>query len=178
MRTKRLGALAMIAALSLGATMAGEERAEKSQDENRTPQIKCKLRYDLKGWSVFYKSGRGSGDVTCDNGETAKVSIRTHAGGLTFGKSEIVNGHGSFTKVKDITEIYGSYALAEAHGGAAKSGGAQALTKGNVSLSIAGSGHGVDLGLAVGKFTIRPLDEQEASAGLRASSGSVSTDGD
>jgi hypothetical protein len=31
----------------------------------------CRMDYALKGWSVFYKTSRGSGTITCDNGQTA-----------------------------------------------------------------------------------------------------------
>ena len=48
--------------------------------------VKCRMVYDLKGWSVFYKTAEGSGRVTCSNGQSANVKIRVTGGGLTFGK--------------------------------------------------------------------------------------------
>ena len=42
----------------------------------------------------------------------------------------------------------------EASAGVVKSGTAQVLTKGTVSLALAGAGEGVDLGISFGKFTI------------------------
>lgn len=119
-----------------------------------TSQIECKMNFTMKSWSVFYKSGKGYGTIHCDNGQSIKVKLRAQGGGLTFGKSKIVNGKGIFSKVTNIKELYGSYATAEAHGGVVKSGTAQALTKGEVSLSLTGSGNGVDLGFDFGKFTI------------------------
>jgi hypothetical protein len=56
--------------------------------------------------------------------------------------------------VRDIREVLGSYATAEAHAGAVRSSKAQVMTKGEVSLALAGTGRGWDLGVAFGKFVI------------------------
>ena len=74
----------------------------------------------------------------------------------TVGAAKIVNGHGDFSPVEDVREIYGDYANAEAHAGAGKAAEAQVVTKGTVSLALSGKGTGVDLGFAFGKFTISP----------------------
>lgn len=58
--------------------------------------------------------------------------------------------------VHTMSDIFGNYAQAEAHAGLVKSGSAQVLTKGTVSLALAGDGEGVDLGVDVAKFTISP----------------------
>ena len=114
----------------------------------------CRMDYTLKGWSAFYKTSRGSGAITCDNGQTARAKISAKGGGLTAGKSEIRDGHGKFSEVADIRELFGSYASATAAAGAVKSSEAQALTKGEVSLALAGTGTGMELGVSFGKFTI------------------------
>jgi hypothetical protein len=119
--------------------------------------IKCKMTFNLKGWSAFYKTASGHGTITCDNGQTAKVSIRTKGGGLTFGKSDVVGGTGSFSGARNVDELFGSYAQSEAHAGAGKSADAQAMTKGEISLALKGTGRGVDLGFSFGKFTITPV---------------------
>lgn len=116
--------------------------------------VDCRMTYSLRGWSAFYKTATGSGTITCSNGERAKVKIRAKGGGITFGKSEITNGTGEFTGTSSLREVFGSYAQSEAHAGAGKSADAQALTKGTVSLFLAGKGRGVDVGFAFGKFTI------------------------
>ena len=118
-------------------------------------ETQCKMTFTLKSWSAFYKSAKGSGSITCDNGESANVKIKSKGGGLTVGKSEIDEGRGVFSPVESISEVFGSYALAEAHAGAVKSVAAQALTKGEVSLALTGKGEGFDLGAAFGKFTIK-----------------------
>ena len=117
-------------------------------------EVDCKLRFDMSGWSVFYKTASGEGTITCDNGQSLPVTISAKGGGVSFGKQKIVGGTGEFSGVKDIKETLGSYAAAEAHAGAAKSGGAQVMTKGEVSLALAGAGKGWDIGVAFGKFTI------------------------
>ena len=114
----------------------------------------CQMDYTLKGWSAFYKTSRGSGTITCDNGQTATAKISAKGGGLTAGKSEIRDGHGQFSEVADINELFGKYATATAAAGAVKSSEAQALTKGDVSLALAGTGTGMELGVSFGKFKI------------------------
>lgn len=116
---------------------------------------KCKMDFQLKSWSIIFKKADGEGVIKCSNGQTAKVKLRLRGGGLTAGKGEIREGHGVFSEVRDIDELFGSYVAAEAHAGAVKSADAQAMTKGEVSLALSGKGAGVDLGIAVGKFTIK-----------------------
>lgn len=114
----------------------------------------CQMDYTLKGWSAFYKTSRGSGTITCDNGQTARAKISAAGGGLTAGKSQVRDGHGKFSEVADIKELFGSYASATAAAGAVKSSEVQALTKGEVSLALAGTGTGIELGVSFGKFKI------------------------
>lgn len=116
--------------------------------------IDCELRFSMSGWSAFYKTGSGTGTVRCDNGQRMQVTIRSKGGGLSFGKSRIVDGLGRFSGVQRIDEVLGTYATAEAHAGAVKSTKAQVMTKGEVSLALSGTGEGFDLGVAFGKFTI------------------------
>ena len=118
----------------------------------------CEMDFNLKGWSAFVKKARGSGTVTCENGESARVKIRVRGGGLTFGKSEIVEGKAKISGVRNIGEVFGSYASASAHAGVGPSAEATAMTKGEVSLALAGTGRGVDLGIAFSKFKILRAD--------------------
>ena len=103
---------------------------------------------------MIYKHSEGRGVVTCENGKCLRVNIIAKGVGLTAGKSQIDHGTGRFTDVHSLPEVLGSYAEAEAHAGVVKSGAVQILTKGNVSLALAGSGDGVDLGIDVGEFTL------------------------
>src|SRR5262245_20780633 len=117
----------------------------------------CRMTYSLKGWSAFYKTAKGEGTITCDNGQTMKVRVRASGGGITFGKSEIIDGTGKFTEAGSINDLLGGWAQCDARAGAGKSADAQALTKGEISLTLAGKGHGVDVGFAFGKFTIEKM---------------------
>lgn len=119
-------------------------------------ETNCSMTFDVSGWSAFYKTASGNGTVTCDNGQTAKVAIKTTGGGLTVGKSRITDGRGKFSPVLEIGDLYGDYGMAEAHAGAGKSAAAQVMTKGTVSLELTGKGQGIDVGFAFGKFTISP----------------------
>jgi hypothetical protein len=116
--------------------------------------LECKLHYNLAGWSVFYKTASGSGTVTCDNGQSLAVKISAKGGGLTFGKSKIEDGTGKFAGVERINDVLGTYVSAEAHAGAVKSSKATAMTKGDVSLALAGTGKGFDIGIGFGKFVL------------------------
>src|SRR5262245_42222201 len=118
--------------------------------------IKCRLRYDLEGWSFIYKQARGTGRITCSNSATAQVRIVAHGGGPTFGTQRVTDGKGVFSAVRDIGELYGAYAEVDAHAGAGGAVDARVLVKGNVNLSLAGKGQGVSIGVAFGSFRIDP----------------------
>jgi hypothetical protein len=117
--------------------------------------VDCKLKFTMSGWSAFYKRADGTGTVTCNNGQSMNVKLSARGGGLTAGKSTIRDGVGEFSSVQKIEDILGNYASAEAHAGAVKSSKGQVVTKGEISLALAGTGDGWDLGIAFGKFTIK-----------------------
>jgi hypothetical protein len=137
-----LAALALVSAAAFGGTAQAAD-------------LECKLKFTMSGWSVFYKRADGTGTITCNNGQSVAVKLSARGGGLTAGKSTIRDGTGEFAGVHSIDDLFGSYASAEAHAGAVKSSKAQAMTKGEVSLALAGTGEGWDLGIAFGKFTIK-----------------------
>ena len=114
----------------------------------------CHMNFNLKGWSVFYKTAEGSGRITCSNGQYANVKINVVGGGLSFGKMEILDGRGTFSEVLNIDEIFGAYLAAEAHAGAVKSAQASVYTKGEISLAMTGSGRGINIGIDLGKLEI------------------------
>ena len=136
---------ALALALAIGAP-----RASQAAEAN----LDCKLRFSLTGWAAIYKHAEGHGVVTCENGKSMDVKIEAKGGGLTAGKSHIDNGTGKFTDVHKIEDVLGTYAQGDASIGAGKSGTAQVLTKGTVSLALAGAGEGIDIGISFGGFTI------------------------
>jgi len=135
-------------ALGIFAVYPGHVRADNSAE------LDCKLKFSLSTWSAIYKHSEGSGMVTCEDGKSMRVNIAARGAGLTVGKSHVDNGTGRFSDVHRMSDVLGSYAQAEAHAGVVKSGTAQVLTKGSVSLALAGAGEGVDLGIDVGEFTL------------------------
>ena len=143
----RTGMIATLLALAIAVACGAMQTASAQL-------IKCKLAFTLKGWSIAYKTAKGSGTITCDNGQSARVTLSTKGGGFTVGKSTISNGRGEFSEVGSIDELFGSYATADASAGAVRSSDAQVLTKGNVSLAISGTGSGWDLGISFGAFRI------------------------
>lgn len=114
----------------------------------------CEMRFDLEGWSAFYRTASGEGTITCTNGQGAEVRIESRGGGVTFGRRQLRDATGKFTPVADIRDLFGAYAQGEAHAGAGKSAAATVVTKGDISLAIAGTGTGVDVGVAFGRFEI------------------------
>jgi len=142
----------LLLALALAATGAAVLAPQPAAAQAAT--VDCRMDFSLSGWAVIYKEANGAGTVTCSNGQRAAVNISVRGGGLAAGKFEIDDGQGRFSKVRDIAEVFGTYAQAEAQAGAVRSANAQALTKGEVSLALSGTGRGWDLGVSLGGFTI------------------------
>lgn len=120
------------------------------------PDLRCKLTYSLQGWSALYQRAEGKGTVSCADGSTMHILIAARGGGLTAGRWRIDEGTGTFSEVHRPAEVFGRYTQGGAQAGIVKSAGAQVLTKGTVSLALAGRGEGVDLGVAVGEVTLSP----------------------
>jgi hypothetical protein len=139
--------------LVLAALLAGAPLLIAGNAHAAGGEITCRMSFEIHGWSVFYKSSQGTGHVTCSNGQSMTVHLRSKGGGLTFGKSSI-EGIGKFSGIFNIDEILGTYVVGEAHAGAAASSRATVMTKGNVSLALSGTGRGWNLGVDFGKFTI------------------------
>ncbi|WP_313169701.1 hypothetical protein [Stenotrophomonas sp.] len=136
--------MAMMALLGLGMVPAAQAAGN----------IDCELRYNLSGWSAFYKTSSGTGTITCDNGASIPVKITAKGGGLTVGRTTITDGRGRFTGAYTLNDLLGTYAAAEVHASASRATDAQAMTKGDISLALAGTGRGWSLGIGFGKFVI------------------------
>jgi len=122
--------------------------------DHTSSTIECSMDFTLKGKSIFYKTAKGTGQVTCSNGQHAKVKLNVTGGGLSFGSMEILEGKGTFYEVLNIDEIFGGYLAAEAHAGAGKSTQISVYTKGNISLKLTGTGRGINVGFDFGKLEI------------------------
>ncbi len=146
MKQLATGLSATALALVLSATAMPQARAEAALD--------CEMKFSLTGWSAIYKHAEGTGVVTCENGQSMRVVISAKGGGLTVGKTHIDNGTGKFTDVHKMSDILGTYAQGDASAALGKAGTAQVMTKGTVSLALAGAGEGVNLGVSFGGFTI------------------------
>ncbi|WP_296253216.1 hypothetical protein [uncultured Stenotrophomonas sp.] len=136
--------MAMAAVLALGLAPAAQAAGN----------IDCELHYNLTGWSMFYKTSSGTGTITCDNGASIPVKISAKGGGLTVGRTTITDGRGRFSGAYSLNDLLGTYAAAEAHASASRANDAQAMTKGDISLALAGTGHGWSIGVGFGKFVI------------------------
>ena len=136
--------MAMAAVLALGIAPAAQAAGN----------IDCELHYNLTGWSMFYKTSSGTGTITCDNGASIPVKISAKGGGLTVGRTTITDGRGKFSGAYSLNDLLGTYAAAEVHASASRANDAQAMTKGDISLALAGSGRGWSIGVGFGKFVI------------------------
>jgi len=150
--TTIMGTMGVLALLSAPGAWASDKPKEG------VSPLKCEMTYSIKGWSAIYKTAKGKGTITCSNGDKADVKISIHGGGITFGKTEILDGKAKITGGHTIEDIYGSYAQASAHAGAGKAADASVLTKGEVSISLTGKGTGVDVGVDFSGFKISKAD--------------------
>ncbi len=153
MKHRHLSAITAAVALVIAGVGASSAQAANAN-------LDCKMKFNLTGWAAIYKHAEGSGTVTCENGQTMHVKIEAKGGGLTVGKSHIDNGTGTFTDVHNIREVLGTYAQAEASAGVGKSSTAQVMTKGTVSLALAGTGEGVNLGVSFNGFTLSEMPKR------------------
>ena len=144
---------ALITLALVGAVALFGSHQARAQDDSA--DLRCKLSFSLNGWSAVVSSAHGEGVVTCKDGSRLPVLITAKGGGITAGRTRVDHGTGDFTHVRTIDDVLGRYAQAEAHAGLDKSGTAQVLTKGTVSLALAGHGEGIDLGVDVGEFTLK-----------------------
>lgn len=141
----KAGSIAGVALIALSCGLASTANAKPT---------KCHIRYSLKGWAVVYESSSGSGTITCDNGQTAKVALKSKGAGVAFGKETVLEGEGAFSDVGDISELFGHYVALDADAASGKAADSQVMTKGSVSLALAGKGKGMEVGISFGDFDI------------------------
>ncbi len=139
--------LLILAPVAWSSAFAADDPSVKPKD--------CDMTYNLKGWSAVYKTAKGEGTITCNNGESAQVEINVKGGGLTFGKTDIYKGKAEISGVQSINDIYGSYAMGSAHAAVVKAGAVAVMTKGNVSIALSGAGEGMDVGIDFSDFMIK-----------------------
>jgi hypothetical protein len=123
--------------------------------------LSCNLKFSASSWSAIYERADGSGAVTCSDGSTLPVTISAKGLGLTAGKWKIKDGKGKFSHVDKIGDVLGDYLSVSSNVGAGKAGTAQVLTKGKVSLALAGKGDGFDIGIAISGFSIKSATPQK-----------------
>lgn len=155
-RGKWVAGLVLSVGLGSAAGPLAAAQGERGTNPRGPANVSCEMTFTMKGWSAIVAKAEGKGVVSCDNGQRAEVALAITGGGLTFGKTDIEEGKGVFSKVTDISEIFGPYGQTQASAGAVESVSAQALTKGNVSLAVTTKGRGWSLGVSGAKFTIEP----------------------
>lgn len=151
----------MIRTLTTSLALAGIALfgAQLAKAQEPTADLECRLQFSLSGWSAIISRATGTGTVTCADGSSLPVVITAKGGGLTAGKSHIDDGRGKFSHVHRIDDVLGRYVEGGAEAGVVHSGTAQVLTKGPVSLALAGRGEGINLGVSVGEFILKPANK-------------------
>jgi hypothetical protein len=134
-----------------------------AEDEQAESKIKCEMEFSMKGWAALYRTGSGSGTITCANGETIDVVLESRGFGLAAGKAEVSDARGIFSPVAKTEELLGTYIGRSAVAGAGAADAAGAFTKGDVSLAVYGEGEGKGLAAGGAKLTIK-RKEAEAAA--------------
>lgn len=142
-------AMKIIVTLSLAAVLCLSASAQTADRE-----VSCTLKFSSTQWSVLYERAEGTGTVICDNGKRMEVDISAKGMGLTAGKWRIDQGTGKFTHVKNVRDVLGTYAALSANVGLVKAGTVQVLTNNKVSLVLAGTGDGFDVGVTISQFKI------------------------
>lgn len=71
-----IGMAALVLACAGATTMLPVNNARAAE-----AAVKCDLAFNLSGWSIIYKQAKGTGSITCSNGEHANVNIRVVGGG-------------------------------------------------------------------------------------------------
>ena len=99
---QRLGLKIPLALLAFGSLLLVSAPAQAGAKRGT---VSCEMTFDIQTWSAFYRAGKGSGEIRCDNGQSELVQVRLRAGGLTFGKSEIQGAQAVFTGVRSIHSI-------------------------------------------------------------------------
>lgn len=140
----------MLVAVSFAAALNASSAAER--------ELECTLKFTSEEWSAVYSSAVGEGTVTCKNGASMPVAIRAKGIGITAGKWKITDGTGKFTHLAKIEDALGSYLSVGGDVGVIKAGTAHVLTKGKVSLALAGKGEGFDIGIDISEFRISKPD--------------------
>jgi len=161
---RSLAATAMLLCLTSAPLLAKDREDNKDSDLKSTKggKVRCTMQFELRSWAAFYKSGKGDGNITCSNGQKAPVFIRTHGGGVQFGKFNIANGQGKFTPVNSIEQLFGKWATVGGEGAAGKARIGQSLSKDDITLDIKGTGTGGGFGFDFGSFRISRLTPELA----------------
>src|SRR5260370_9981755 len=114
-----LAATLLSTPISLAISHSGNQLTGPDTFAPTTPaKTVCEMQFTLKGWSAFYKTAKGNGTITCDNGQKASFRIEARRGGLTAGQAQVRDGQGKLSLVNNIRELVGSYGAASAAAGA------------------------------------------------------------
>ncbi|MDO8527883.1 MAG: hypothetical protein Q7T03_09380 [Deltaproteobacteria bacterium] len=125
------------------------------------PSTQCTLKFDMTTRPMFFTRGKGTGTITCDSGETANIIVRAYGGWVTLFQKKGIDGNGTFSKVEDISKLYGSYTDSQTTAGHS---GALVKTpivwKRNISLQFSGTPKGWNPGASMGEFRILPAEKK------------------
>ena len=151
MNTTRLrGAILVVATLVIALVGTSAALAEDRAG------LECTIRFQLSGWSAIYERVDGTGIVACSDDTAMPVVVQAPGAGFRVGQPKITNGTGRFAQVRQISDVFGTYAQGDVQTGVVKSSETGLLTNGKVSLGLAVKREGDDFGVGIARFTIRP----------------------
>jgi hypothetical protein len=122
-------------------------------------ELDCTLHFDMHGWSETRERAVGEGNITCTNGKTVEVRVEAYGPGVTSINSTFQDATGDFTEVSELNDLLGTYRGLVAPVGADRGAEVNVVTKGEVSVALAGAGKGWDLGVTMGRLDIHPARE-------------------
>ena len=97
----------------------------------------CQLGFAIANWLVKHQRGTGVGTLRCSDSEIMVVRIKVKGRGITAGTHGTSGGHATFSRVRRIHDLLGSY-VSGARPDEADVAGAQRLSKGGVTVILTG----------------------------------------
>ena len=76
---------------------------------SQTAPLECKITFKIKVHAELLETGKGTGTITCDGGQTVPVIVTSAGSWIAVHKSRWIEGEGAFSKVDDLKKLFGGY---------------------------------------------------------------------
>ncbi|MDP2600725.1 MAG: hypothetical protein Q8P84_08360 [Deltaproteobacteria bacterium] len=71
--------------------------------------VECKITFKMKIHAELLETGKGTGTITCDNGQNVPVIVTSAGSWIAVHKSRWIEGEGTFSKVDALKKLFGGY---------------------------------------------------------------------